>query len=86
MWEELGIVVAVQELIESIRHAYPEKIVHLKFFRCAWRAHEPQALGCAAFRWVSAAELGGYEFPAADARLLDHLRNAPALWRQTVRG
>ena len=86
LMEELAIEVDVGEIIESITHDYPEKSVHLEFFRCAWRRHEPRALGCAAFCWVRAEELGDFEFPAADARLLDHLRNAPALWRQTVRG
>src|SRR5689334_12089654 len=47
--EELGIDVKVGELVESITHGYPEKAVHLKFFRCHWVKHEPQALGCDAF-------------------------------------
>ena len=52
--EELGIEVEVRELVETITHAYPEKTVLLKFFRCAWRANEPQPLGCPAFAWVGA--------------------------------
>ncbi len=32
--EELGIEVTVGELIESITHVYPERTVHLRFFRC----------------------------------------------------
>ena len=80
--EELGIEVTVGELVESITHAYPEKTVHLRFYRCRWERHEPQPLDCPAFKWVSAAELKDYQFPAADARLLDHLRQNPALWRQ----
>ena len=51
--EELGIEVAVGELVESLTHAYPEKTVHLKFYRCRWTKHEPQPLGCSAFKWVS---------------------------------
>jgi mutator protein MutT len=74
--EELGIQIAVRELIETIEHAYPEKRVLLKFFRCEWLAHEPQALGCPAFAWVTRDELANYEFPAADARLLEQLRNS----------
>jgi len=79
--EELGIEVAVGELVDSITHAYPEKTVDLRFFRCGWLAHEPRALGCAAFAWVSAGELGEYPFPAADARLLAKLRETAWLWR-----
>src|SRR3954447_23330114 len=32
--EELSIETAVHELIEEIVHDYPERSVHLKFFRC----------------------------------------------------
>ena len=80
--EELGIEVAVGELIESLTHAYPDKTVHLRFFRCRWLAHEPQPLGCSAFKWVRATELKDYAFPAADARLLDTLQQDTSLWEQ----
>jgi len=78
--EELGIEVAVRDLIETIEHDYPGKRVRLKFFRCEWLANEPQALGCPAFAWVAREELAGYEFPAADARLLERLRQSKELW------
>jgi len=80
--EELGIEVDVGELVESLTHAYPEKTVHLKFYRCRWKQHEPQPLGCPAFQWVMAAELKDYAFPAADARLLEMLRRDRAIWEQ----
>jgi mutator protein MutT len=80
--EELGIEVEVGELVESLTHAYPEKTVHLKFYRCRWKEHEPQPLGCPAFQWVSADELSDYDFPAADARLLDMLRRDTTIWGQ----
>ena len=70
----------VGELLETIEHEYPEKHVRLKFFRCDWRAHEPQPLGCPAFAWITREELSRYEFPAADARLLEKLRRANDLW------
>jgi len=78
--EELGIEVEVGELIESITHSYPEKTVHLRFFHCSWKQHEPQALGCPAFKWVRKEEVSQYEFPAADARLLQMLLTTPELW------
>jgi mutator protein MutT len=78
--EELGILVEVRELIESLTHAYPEKTVHLRFFRCTWRTNEPQAIGCADCRWVTAAELKNYQFPAADSRLLEKLHRSSELW------
>src|SRR2546423_5429665 len=67
--EELGIEVVVGRLAESLTHDYPEKTVHLRFYRCQWHRNEPQALGCPAFKWIKADELRSYEFPAADARL-----------------
>jgi mutator protein MutT len=80
--EELGIEVVVGGLVESLTHAYPEKTVHLKFYRCRWEKHEPQPLGCSAFKWVSAGELKDYAFPAADSRLLDKLRHDQEMWER----
>lgn len=78
--EELGIEVEVGELLESLTHTYPEKTVSLKFFRCHWLKNEPEAIDCHDLKWVTAAELGSYEFPAADARLLEMLQNSPGIW------
>jgi mutator protein MutT len=78
--EELAIEVMVGEILESLTHNYPEKSVHLKFFRCNWIEGEPQTLGCADFKWISRQELKAFEFPAADARLLKRLENSLQLW------
>jgi mutator protein MutT len=78
--EELGIEVAVGELVESLDHTYPEKTVHLRFFRCEWLQNEPEPIGCSAIAWVDPAEFSNYDFPAADARLLQKLRSTPQLW------
>jgi len=79
--EELGIEVEIGERIESLTHEYPERTVHLEFFRCRWLRHEPKAIGCAAFDWVSRDELLKYPFPEADARLLEMLQRDARLWR-----
>ncbi len=78
--EELGIEVQVRELIESLQHDYPDKSVHLKFFRCILLKGEPVTLGCDALAWVNAAQLLNYAFPEADQRLLGKLRASPKLW------
>ena len=78
--EELGIEVEVGKLVDSLTHEYPGKIVHLKFFHCEWRQHEPRAIGCAAFAWVTANQLNGYTFPEADERLLALLQDDQELW------
>jgi len=79
--EELGVEVAVRELIETVEHDYPEKRVLLKFFRCSWLAHEPRAIGCPAFAWITREELSRYDFPAADAQLLQKLQASERLWQ-----
>ncbi len=78
--EELGIEVKVCELVETITHAYPEKTVHLRFFRCEWERNEARAVGCSAYKWVTRSELTNYSFPAADARLLTKLTGDDSLW------
>lgn len=81
--EELGIEVSVEELVESLTHTYPEKTVHLKFYRCRWQKHEPKALGCPAFEWVTSGQMKNYAFPAADARILEKLQSATKIWEST---
>lgn len=80
LMEELGIEVEVLNLVETITHEYPEKKVLLQFFRCAWRKNEPQRLGCPDFRWIAQEQLRDFEFPPADARLLEKLRSDPEIW------
>jgi mutator protein MutT len=75
--EELGIEIAVEGLVESLTHAYLEKTVHLKFYKCRWLRNEPRLLGCAAFKWVFRDALDAHDFPAADARLVEKLRAQP---------
>jgi len=78
--EELGIEVVVGRLVDSLTHEYPERTVHLQFFRCDWKENEPRPLGCAACQWVTPEELKNYDFPEADARLLELLKEQPGLW------
>ncbi|MBM3829017.1 MAG: (deoxy)nucleoside triphosphate pyrophosphohydrolase [Verrucomicrobia bacterium] len=82
--EELGVEVCVHEELERITHKYPEKTVHLRFFRCTLvnPVAEPRALGCQAVAWVSRGTLANYAFPAADAHLLAKLA-IPDFWLDT---
>ena len=72
--EELGVEIIVGHLFEEITHTYAEETVRLKFFLCELLTGEPRPLSCAAIRWIGKSELADYQFPAADARLLDKLR------------
>lgn len=72
--EELGIEISAGKLFEEITHHYAEKSVRLKFFVCEVISGEPHPLGCAGVKWISKNELDNFEFPAADAQLLEKLR------------
>jgi mutator protein MutT len=78
--EELGVEISVGELFEEVRHDYPEKSVHLKFFLCRLLSGEPQPLDCAALKWVEKSQLGAHDFPAADAQLLEKLKSPRLAW------
>ena len=80
--EELEINVAVGRVVEELTHAYATKTVRLRFFLCSLLpgSPKPKAIGCAAFAWIGPDDLDAYEFPAADARLLQKLRTSPEWW------
>lgn len=71
--EELGACAVVGEALETVDWQYPDKRVRLVFFRCAVEG-EPRALEGQEIAWVAPGELAGYEFPAADARLIELLK------------
>ena len=71
--EELGAEVSVGERIETIEWQYPDKRVRLVFFRCDVRG-EPRPLEGQEMAWVTPADLARYEFPPADAALIQRLR------------
>jgi mutator protein MutT len=79
--EELGVEVRVGELLEELTHTYTEKTVRLRFYRCALQSGEPRALGCQGLAWITRTELERYDFPAADARLLEALKTREDWWR-----
>ena len=70
--EELGAEVSVGPTLETVEWRYPDKAVRLIFFRC--RIHgEPRPLEGQEMAWVAPGDLARYEFPAADAVLLERL-------------
>ena len=71
--EEAGIEAEVTGKREVIVFTYPERTVRLHPLDCRWVSGEPHAAGCEEPRWVLAAELSEYEFPAANAPLLAEL-------------
>ena len=78
--EELGVDVAVGDLIETVTHRYPTKTVCIRFHGCRLTSGDPAPLGCHDLRWVTGAELDHYDFPEADGQLLLRLRTEAGLW------
>lgn len=70
--EELGADVHPGERIETVEWEYPDKRVNLVFFRCDIRG-EPRPLEGQEMAWVTPADLARYEFPPADAALIQRL-------------
>ena len=70
--EELDAAVTVGELVEDVEWTYPEKVVRLRFFRCALE-DEPRAAEGQEIAWVAPADLGRYDFPPADGGLVARL-------------
>jgi 8-oxo-dGTP diphosphatase len=71
--EELGINIAIGPEIFTIEHDYPSKSVRLHFFDCTVIQGEPQALDVSDLRWVTPSQLADFEFPPADAKLIQKL-------------
>ncbi|MFZ5915298.1 MAG: A/G-specific adenine glycosylase [Chloroflexota bacterium] len=73
--EELGIRVAVGELLMVVRHAYSHFRITLHAFHCRIEAGEPRALECAGWRWIHLDEARRFAFSAADHHILAALRD-----------
>jgi mutator protein MutT len=70
-FEETGLQVDVGEPYSQVVHRYDHDRLHLHFFASTPR--DPAAAPKKPFRWVSAAELSRYEFPAANQALVARL-------------
>jgi 8-oxo-dGTP diphosphatase len=77
--EELGIDIAVGEIVDVTFHRYEEvqKAVLLMFFETARLASspEPRAIDVAAFAWLRAGDLRPERFPPADVEVLRKVRD-----------
>ena len=76
--EELGIGIAVGAAVTTVRHAYTHFRITLHAFHARHVTGEPQPLGCAAWRWVTFAELDAFPFPVTDQKVIRALRHEAA--------
>ena len=72
--EELGIEIEVGAQVATVSHAYTHFRITLHAFHAQHTSGEPQALGCAAWRWVTLDELDAYPFPVTDQKIIQALR------------
>ena len=68
--EELGIAVKVVAPMMTIRHAYTHLRITMHVMECRHEHGRPKALGCDVVRWVRAAELDRFAWPAANRRII----------------
>ncbi|MFZ5876835.1 MAG: (deoxy)nucleoside triphosphate pyrophosphohydrolase [Nitrospirota bacterium] len=71
--EEVGVDIAVGEVIEHVVHQYPHGTVDITFVRGTLAQGEPAARGCAEVRWVTPSELPAHRFPSANDALIRRL-------------
>ncbi len=79
--EELAFEIDVGRLLREVNHAYPEKVVRIRFFRCRVRSGEPKPIGCAELAWIHPPQLSQYDFPPANAVLLEDLARHLDWWQ-----
>jgi mutator protein MutT len=86
LWEELAIRAKPVLSFSPITHSYPNGAVCVYPFLCIHQEGEPRAIGCDEVRWVEPAQLRQFQFPEANASLIEQLILAlpPNSWRQKV--
>jgi A/G-specific adenine glycosylase len=73
--EELGVEIEVGRPVATIKHSYTHFKITLYAFCCRLRQGSPQALGVAAWRWVTLKEIDTLPFPRTDQKIIEALRN-----------
>jgi A/G-specific adenine glycosylase len=68
--EELGMIIEVGEALTTVKHAYTHFRITLHAFHARWVEGEPQAIGCADWRWVALEALDEFPFPVTDRRII----------------
>jgi mutator protein MutT len=71
--EELAVRIDVEHERETLVFSYPDRQVRLHVFDCRWLSGNPEARGCAEWRWVAPADLVHYPFPPANEPLIRQL-------------
>ncbi len=75
MREEIGVDVAVDDIVDVTFWRYERKDVLLLFYRARIVDGAVQDLGVAAHRWAALADLAALSFPPADVKVLQKVRS-----------
>ena len=76
--EELGVLIAVDNVFMDVTHPYPDITVHLTLFNARFTGEEPKMLEHQAFMWVEPEEADETIFCPADKEILDEIRRRNA--------
>ncbi len=71
--EELDFTFEPSRLVHTVTHDYPDRSIRLRFFSGTVVAGEPRAMEQNNVAWVMPRGLHQYQFPPADAQLIDWL-------------
>lgn len=71
--EELDIAIAVGEPVTVVAHAYTHFRITLHALHARYVSGEPQAIGCADWRWVQLQDVGDYPLAVTDRKILGAL-------------
>ncbi len=72
--EELGITIAVGDLLCTVTHTYSHFKVTLNVHHCTHLSGEPQPIECDEVRWVSLDQIEEYPFPKANIQIIEALK------------
>ena len=72
--EELDVSVSVGDVFMEVIHEYPDITIRLTLFNAALDGGEPRRLEHNDLRWITAEEIGNYDFCPADEEILKEIR------------
>jgi mutator protein MutT len=73
--EELDLEIKVGEHLITIKHTYSKFKVTLIVHLCEMLKGEPKPIECQEIRWVKISNLSSFNFPEANVKIIDALRN-----------
>ncbi|MBX3000258.1 MAG: A/G-specific adenine glycosylase [Caldilineaceae bacterium] len=76
--EELGVLIDVGAPVTVVKHAYTHFRITLHAFHARLIEGEPQAIGCADWRWVTLEMLDAFPFPVTDQKIIAAVRKQVA--------